>query len=67
MAPEPLKPAEFMPPEGVEGIPIDRLSGKPVPEGSEGAFVEYFVKGTGPTSEAASSEEAASYLESPDL
>lgn len=65
--PDPIAPADFVPPEGVEGVWVDRPSGRPVSEESPGAFLEYFVKGTGPEEEREESKEAASYLESPDL
>ena len=67
-APEALKPADFIPPEGVEGIWIYKESGRRAADGAEGAFFEYFVKGTGPsTEEETQVEETTSYLESPDL
>ncbi|NMC62897.1 MAG: hypothetical protein GYA55_06970, partial [SAR324 cluster bacterium] len=65
--PENLPPADFLPTEGVEGVLIDRLSGRVVPEGSEGGFLEYFKKGTAPKAGDVSSQETTSYLESPDL
>ncbi len=60
--------ADFVPPAGVEGIAIDRPSGRAVPHDSQGAFLEYFVKGTGPGGvEEEAETNSSSYLESPDL
>ena len=42
------KPLDFTIPEGVEPAWIDRSSGTEVVAGTPGAFLEYYIKGTGP-------------------
>jgi penicillin-binding protein 1A len=42
------KPLDFTIPEGIEPAWIDRNSGTEVVTGTSGAFLEYYIKGTGP-------------------
>jgi len=64
---------DFPVPEGVEPFWIYKSSGVRAEPGAEGAFLEYFVKGTEPekyassVSEGGEEADASSYLESPDL
>lgn len=66
VAPEPLQPLDFSPPDGVEPFWVDHDSGRRVDAGAPGAFLEYFVRGTEPPGGDAESD-PTSYLESPDL
>lgn len=63
---------EFSVPDGVEPFWIQKSSGVRSSEGSPGAILEYFVKGTEPEEHVYGDEEdgeanSSSYLESPDL
>jgi penicillin-binding protein 1A len=66
VAPEPLMPLDFSPPEGVEPFWVEHDSGKRVEAGAAGAFLDYFVRGTEPPGGSAESDPNA-YLESPEL
>lgn len=46
--PDPIQPSDFRVPEGVEPFWIDKDSGYQSSEGSPGAILEYFKKGTKP-------------------
>ena len=43
-----LPPDDFPVPENVVSIPVDYMTGRPVPADEKGAFQEYFIKGTEP-------------------
>jgi len=48
-------PEDFTPPENVVAIPVNHMTGRPVPQDEKGAILEYFIKGTEPVvSQAAS-------------
>lgn len=64
--PQPLQPAEFTVPDGVDPFLVDRETGLLVEQGGNGAFVEYFLKGTEP-SRRVDEQGADSYLDSPEL
>lgn len=66
-APEKIVPVDFQPPDGVEGMWVDKSSGQPTSAEAQGSIFEYFVKGTEPHQVQTMTEEASSYLESPDL
>ncbi len=78
VAPKITEQLDFSVPEGVEPFWINKTTGARLVQGSPGAFLEYYVKGTAPdeypnvgdTSEGEGEEREAStssYLESPDL
>lgn len=78
VAPKITEQLDFSVPEGVEPFWINKSTGARLGQGSPGAFLEYYVKGTAPdeypnvgdTSEGDGEEREAStssYLESPDL
>jgi penicillin-binding protein 1A len=78
VAPKITEQLDFSVPEGVEPFWINKATGARLGQGSPGAFLEYYVKGTAPdeypnvgdTSEGDGEEREAStssYLESPDL
>jgi penicillin-binding protein 1A len=77
VAPQLTEQIDFSVPDGVEPFWINKASGAKLSQGSDGAFLEYFVKGTEPdeqpnlgedTSEGEHEEAStSSYLESPDL
>jgi hypothetical protein len=68
---------DFSVPDGVEPFWINKSSGAKLSQGSSGAFLEYYIKGSGPDEyprigggESEDGEREAStssYLESPDL
>ena len=66
VAPEPLPPLDFAVPEGVNPVWVDRATGRLASQGAEGAILEYFVKGSEPST-SAEEEDVGSYLESPEL
>jgi penicillin-binding protein 1A len=66
VAPEPLTPLDFSPPEGVDPYWVNHDSGIRMEEGHAGAFLEYFVRGTEPP-RGGGEPDTSSYLESPDL
>ncbi len=41
-------PEDFTPPENVVAIPVNHMTGRPVPQDEKGAILEYFIKGTEP-------------------
>jgi penicillin-binding protein 1A len=41
-----LPPEDFPVPENVVAIPVDHMTGRPVPKDETGAILEYFIKGT---------------------
>ena len=43
-----LPPDDFPVPENVVAIPVDYMTGLPVPRDEKGAILEYFIKGTEP-------------------
>ncbi len=43
-----LPPEDFKPPENVVAIPVNHLTGRPVPQGENGSILEFFIKGTEP-------------------
>ena len=47
-APEKIEPMDFVPPDGVQGVWINKSSGHPTSPQEPGAFYEYFIKGTEP-------------------
>lgn len=50
-----LPPEDFKPAENVVAIPVNYMTGRPVPQDEKGAILEYFIKGTEPVvSQAAS-------------
>jgi penicillin-binding protein 1A len=78
VAPKITEQLDFSVPEGVEPFWINKATGARLGQGSPGAFLEYYVKGTAPdeypnvgdTAEGDGEEREAStssYLESPDL
>lgn len=78
VAPKITEQLDFSVPDGVEPFWINKTTGARLGQGSPGAFLEYYVKGTAPdeypnlgdTSEGDGEEREAStssYLESPDL
>jgi penicillin-binding protein 1A len=66
VAPEPLTPLDFSPPEGVDPYWVNHDSGIRMEADQPGAFLEYFVRGTEPP-KASGDSDTSSYLESPDL
>lgn len=67
-APEKLAPLDFQPPDGVEGMWVNKGTGRPVSGPEEGAIYEYFIKGTEPQQISPEEQEGVvSYLESPEL
>ncbi|MCI5064903.1 PBP1A family penicillin-binding protein [bacterium] len=60
------EPADFVPPEGVVGRWVNRLTGEPAEEGAPDAIFDYFVQGTEPQ-EVRQFEETTNYLETPGL
>jgi penicillin-binding protein 1A len=78
VAPKITEQLDFSVPEGIEPFWINKSTGARLAQGSSGAFLEYFIKGTAPDeypnlgggSEGEGEEREAStssYLESPDL
>lgn len=43
-----LPPEDFKPPENVVAIPVNHMTGRPVPQGENGSILEFFIKGTEP-------------------
>jgi penicillin-binding protein 1A len=43
-----LPPDDFTPPENVVAIPVNHMTGRPVPQDEKGAILEYFIRGTEP-------------------
>ena len=41
-------PEDFTPPENVVAIPVNHMTGRPVPQDEKGGILEYFIKGTEP-------------------
>ena len=60
-------PLDFSVPDGVEPIWINKTTGTRVEPGSQGAFLEYFLKGTEPSTGSGGETKVESYLNSPDL
>ena len=72
VAPTVPEQLDFAVPDGVEPLWVSKGSGHRAHEGSSGAILEYFVKGTEPEEqyvegEGSEEENSTSYLESPDL
>jgi penicillin-binding protein 1A len=44
-----LSPDDFPVPENVVAIPVNHMTGRPVPREEKGAILEYFIKGTEPS------------------
>jgi penicillin-binding protein 1A len=44
-----LSPDDFPVPENVVAIPVNHMTGHPVPREEKGAILEYFIKGTEPS------------------
>ena len=65
--PAKIAPADFQPTDDVIGVWVNKNSGQPVEGEQPGAIYEYFIKGTEPQAQSAMTEEAQSYLDSPDL
>ena len=69
-APTKLEPPDFLPTDGVEPFWISKDEGYRVSPSDEGAFFEYFIKGTEPAARPVDDSilaSTSSYLESPDL
>lgn len=70
-APELSGQRDFVIPEGVEPFWVEKSSGRRAAEGSGGAIVEYFIKGTEPETGSFAEDEygqgGEEYLEAPDL
>ncbi len=70
---EQVEAPEFIPPEGVEPLWISKDGGYRIASETEGAFLEYFIKGTEPEEfseridDEAEVASSSSYLELPDL
>ena len=47
--PEPVKPLDFPVPDGVDPHWVNRSTGQLIDRSSEGAFLEYFIRGTQPS------------------
>jgi len=41
-------PEDFTPPENMVAIPVNHMTGRPVPQDEKGGILEYFIKGTEP-------------------
>lgn len=67
VAPEPIEPLDFSPPQGVDPYWVNKSSGLVAPDGEQGAIIEYFVSGTEPPKGGNGQEDVSSYLESPEL
>lgn len=68
LAPEPLQPLDFAVPDGVDPFWVNKASGRLADPGSDGAILEYFLRGTEPPRYVPEEEETTeSYLESPEL
>jgi len=65
--PAPLAPLDFTPPEGVEPFWMNLDSGQLSDSSDSRAVLEYFVKGTAPSTHSADGEDSGSYLDTPGL
>ncbi len=66
VAPEPLQPLDFSVPDGVDPFWIDKASGRLSSKGTPGAMLEYFKRGTEPTS-SYDEVDPGGYLDEPGL